>query len=391
MSHAYLTWVIYMWHAEYIFDMSNAYAQDCHMNRSYMHASCHIKYKNITWRLGRTCHIWIMYEDVTSHHIWRCHVIPQMNTSCHITYEYVKFHMNGSRHILTHVNMSCHIWPCHVCLPVSVCVCLSVCHTHSHRLRQIPTLPNENAHDCHMSGTCHLLTWHVIHILLMSHMHGSCESIFVCLCVTRTHTSRLWQLPPLLDENAKNCYGSVSPSVTEQVLHIFVYIYTDIYIYIDVTYICIYVQIYMYIDVCLYIYCVCVCIQIYIYIYVCIYRFMNIVCVRVCIQIYVYIYIDIRVYTLDYIMCVCVCACVYSHVYTWYTHALDHICADMHVYIHVCLNKYICTCFHVYIHIYIRTYVFMNMYICMYTYSYIYVYTYIYICTYISINFCAYI
>jgi len=59
MSNIYLTWVIYMWHEEYIFDMSNAYAQDCHTNRSYIHASCHIKYKNITWRLGRTCHIWI--------------------------------------------------------------------------------------------------------------------------------------------------------------------------------------------------------------------------------------------------------------------------------------------------------------------------------------------
>jgi len=278
-----LTWVIYTWREQYIFDMSNIY---------------------LTWVIymwheeGRTCHIWIMYEDVTSHHIWICHVISQMNTSCHITYEYVTLHINGSRHILTHVNMSCHKWLCHACLPVSVCVCLSVCHTPSHRLRQIPTLPNENVHDCHMSGTCHLFTWHVLRILLMSHMHGSCESIFVCLGVTHTHTCRLWQLPPLLDENAKNCYESISPSVTEQVLHMFVYIYRYIYICIDVTYIFICIQIYIYIDVCLYIYCVCVYTDIYIYWYMCVYIGLYILCACVCVDtdicIYILIYLCIH-------------------------------------------------------------------------------------------------
>jgi len=93
-----------------------------------------------------------------------------MYESCPITHEWA----------VSHVSRSCHVWMGPAFLSVCGCVCLSVCHNHTRRLRQVAFWLEENKQECHMNGLCHLLMKHVTNILLMSHVYYSLHLDYSC-------------------------------------------------------------------------------------------------------------------------------------------------------------------------------------------------------------------
>ena len=164
--------------------------------------------------------------------------------------------------------MSCHIWLCHACLPVSVSVCLFVSHTYSHRLRQIPALPNENVlpHEWAVSltyVTCHTYITHVTYARVMW--------VYFCLsvCHTHAHMQAMATTPFTWWKCKKLLWECIPFGHRTGFTYICIYIYRYIYIYWCYIYLYICTDIYVY--WCMFVYILCVCVYTDIYIYICVY------------------------------------------------------------------------------------------------------------------------